>query len=289
MAWTDLALLGEVVSAVKQHWGLTRPDVTTPPVRLTNTDLPSAGFCFTAALFHPHFSPNETRWSFPICCLLSVCWLEINRKAEGGILRSQKKKVDLVLCWVGLLEFVASQSAPTAVGLAFKCTLRRKLAFCFLLLLPQTNTQRLNTSVLKMRNGPSSCYFRGLLRATTHSPASPTSVASLPSQATSPQRASPPSSRVVAVFWCGCSSEPQETQTGVCEAGDATHRHPCSGLFAVRWHQSQRLEQRAASRQNKIACLCGQNTLMHCCFHTAPLDGSVCSSVSFTRSLFHGL
>lgn len=90
-----------------------------------------------------------------------VCWLEINRKAEGGILRSQKKKADLVLCWVGLLEFVASQSAPTAVGLAFKRTLRRKLAFCFLLFLPQTNTQRLNTSVLKMRNGPSLCYFRG--------------------------------------------------------------------------------------------------------------------------------
>lgn len=81
----------------------------------------------------------------------AVCWLEINRKAEAGILRSQEKKSDLVLCWVGLLEFVASQSASTAVELAFKRTLSRKLAFCFLLL-PQTNTQWLNTSVLKMRN-----------------------------------------------------------------------------------------------------------------------------------------
>lgn len=140
MAWTDLALCGEVVSAVKQHWGITRPDVTTLLVKLTNTDLPSAGFCFTAAVFHPHVSPNETRWSF--FSFDAFCWLEINRN-KSRILCSQKNKSDLVLCWVGLLEFVGSQKASVAVGLVFKCTLKGKLAF-FFFFFPQTSTQGLN-------------------------------------------------------------------------------------------------------------------------------------------------
>lgn len=96
MAWTDLALWGEVVPAVKQHWGLTRPDVTTPLVRLTNTDLPSAGFCFTAALFHPHVSPNETRWSFPICCSL-LAWNKQKGRRRNSSLTGKEIRFGFVL------------------------------------------------------------------------------------------------------------------------------------------------------------------------------------------------
>lgn len=67
------------------------------------------------------------------------------------------------------------------------------------------------TSFLKMPNVTS--YFCGVtltLRTINHSPAS---------------------YRVVAVFWCGCSSELQETQTSICKAGNVTQQHPCSGLL----------------------------------------------------------
>lgn len=87
---------GKAVSAVKHHWGLTRPDVTTTLVRLTNTDLPSAGFCFTTALFHPHISPNEIRWSFPICCSLLAWHKQKSRRQNYSLTTSKETRFGFI-------------------------------------------------------------------------------------------------------------------------------------------------------------------------------------------------